>query len=83
MFEAEKIRPSNSAPGIVSRKASSHGVCTSRNSSTPTAIEPAISAPRHDDRFGAAIVTNENTIVPHSTEPPYFTTEAGSPTSGP
>jgi len=34
MFQAEKMRPSNRAPGVVSRKASGHGVWTSRNSSS-------------------------------------------------
>ena len=31
------------------------------------------------DRLEAAIATIKKTIVPHSTEPPYFTTEDGSP----
>src|SRR5450631_3447007 len=77
------MRPSSSAPASVSRKASSQGAWTSRNSSTATAIAAAISATRARDRFGAASVTRKNTIVPHSMEPPYFTTRAGSPTPSP
>src|SRR6266700_6030000 len=35
------------------------------------------------DNVGAAIATRKDTIIPHSIEPPYFTTKAGSPRPSP
>jgi len=70
-------------PAAVSRKASNSGVCTSRNSSTPIAIKPAIDAMPVRGVRPAAIATRKKTIVPHSTEPPYFTMDVGSPRPSP
>src|SRR5450631_4622084 len=83
MFHGENTRPINSAPKVVSRKSSSHGVWTSRNSSTQMATVADISAIADGERVGAAIATRKNTLVPHSTDPPYFTKKKGSPRTGP
>src|SRR5713101_7345699 len=83
MFHGENTRPINSAPKVVSRKSSSHGAWTSRNSSTQMAIEAEIIAMPDGERAGAAIATRKKTIVPHSTDPPYFTKAKGSPRPGP
>jgi hypothetical protein len=83
MFHGENTRPSNSAPNVVNRKASSPGACTSRNSSTPIAIKAAIAAIPGRGSREATIATEKKTIVPHSTEPPYFTMAVGSPSPSP
>jgi hypothetical protein len=89
------MRPSNSAPASVSRKASSQGACTSRNSSTLTAITAEIKAMRHRGRRTPAmlaevpakvpprILVRKKTMVAHRIEPAYFTIEAGKPTPNP
>ncbi len=58
------------------------GECTSRNSSTPMAITAAITAISGRGRREVAIATRKKTIVPHSPEPPYFTTN-GRPSPSP
>src|SRR5229473_3482059 len=83
MFHGENTRPSNSAPKVVSRKSSSQGVWTSRNSSTQTAIEIEISPMLRRDWPEAAIATAKKTIVPHRMDPPYFTSANDSPSPGP
>ena len=83
MSHGEKMRPSNNAPASVSRNESSQGKCTSRNSSTPMAITAEIDAICRRGRRDAAIATRKNSIVAHSTEPPYLTNRPGSPRLNP
>jgi hypothetical protein len=47
------------------------------------AIKTEISAIVGRDSVEADITTRKKTIVPHSVEPPYFTTNAGSPRPSP
>ena len=54
-----------------------------RISSTPMAITAEIDAIGHRGRLDAAIPTRKNNIVPHSTEPPYFTSRPGNPRLNP
>ncbi|MGX1166050.1 hypothetical protein AB7M16_002316 [Bradyrhizobium sp. USDA 372] len=77
------MRPNSSAPAVVSRNASSHGVCTSRENSTTTAITAAIAAICVCVSPGSTAPTSRNTIVAHNSEPPYLTTKAGNPSGNP